>query len=264
MYSPLWKITHYNPSVLCTPPFEKSPIKIHRFCVLPPFEKSPITTHRFYVLPPLKNHPSKDIDFMYSPLWKNHPSKAIGFVYSPLWKSLFMVGAYFGKYDKYSYSHFLWKFLIFSRILKTLFGFPVTVSANESDVTILGDISWVGQNQMPPNMPRCGFKDDDPICLAERSVLQIGSLVAAVVVPVLTVLVSATVAFYCIRKYVPINEDDHNCHLIIFTHWFLDFLSFRYLQDHSDPYWWRILTYEMDFPSAQIGGASSKSLVRSE
>ena len=40
MYSPLWKITHQNPSVLCTPPFEKSPIK----------------AHRFYVLPPLKNH----------------------------------------------------------------------------------------------------------------------------------------------------------------------------------------------------------------
>ena len=24
MYSPLWKITHHNPSVLCTPPFEKA------------------------------------------------------------------------------------------------------------------------------------------------------------------------------------------------------------------------------------------------
>ena len=86
MYSPLWNITHQSPSVLCTPPFEKSLIKSHRFCVLPP----------------LKNHPSKSPGFMYSPLWiithhtpsvlctppplKNHPSKAIGFVYSPLWK----------------------------------------------------------------------------------------------------------------------------------------------------------------------------------
>ena len=34
VYSPLLKITHQNPSVLCTPPFEKSPIKTHRFCVL--------------------------------------------------------------------------------------------------------------------------------------------------------------------------------------------------------------------------------------
>ena len=82
--------THEKPSVLCTPPFEKSPITTHRFHVLPPlknhpslpigfmysplwkithhypsvlctppFEKSPITTHRFCVLPPLKNHPSK-------------------------------------------------------------------------------------------------------------------------------------------------------------------------------------------------------------
>ena len=54
MYSPLWKITHQTPSVSCTPPFEKSPIK----------------AHRFYVLPPLKNRPSKAIGFVYSPLGK--------------------------------------------------------------------------------------------------------------------------------------------------------------------------------------------------
>ena len=101
MYSPLWKITHQDPSVLCTLPFEKSPIKSHRFCVLPPlknhsskaigfvysslwkithqdpsvlctspFEKSPIKSHRFCVLFPLKNHSSKAIGFVYSPLWK--------------------------------------------------------------------------------------------------------------------------------------------------------------------------------------------------
>ena len=46
------KKTFQKPSVLCTPPFEKSPIKPHRFCVLPP----------------LKNHPSNPISFMYSPL----------------------------------------------------------------------------------------------------------------------------------------------------------------------------------------------------
>ena len=54
VYSPLWKITHQNPLVLCTPPFENSPIKARWFCVLPP----------------LKNHPSEPIGFMYSPLWK--------------------------------------------------------------------------------------------------------------------------------------------------------------------------------------------------
>ena len=103
MYSPLWKITHQTPSVLCTLPFEKSPIKTHRFLCTPPFGKSPTKPHRFYVLSPLKNHPSKPIGFMYSPLWKithqtpsvlctpppplkNHPSKLIGFAYSPLWK----------------------------------------------------------------------------------------------------------------------------------------------------------------------------------
>ena len=36
VYSPLWKITYRNTSVLCTPPCEKSPIETHRFCVLPP------------------------------------------------------------------------------------------------------------------------------------------------------------------------------------------------------------------------------------
>ena len=54
VYSPLWKITHHDSSVLCTPPFEKSPITIHRFCVLPA----------------LKNPPSQSIGFVYSPLWK--------------------------------------------------------------------------------------------------------------------------------------------------------------------------------------------------
>ena len=38
VYSPLWKIIHQKPSVLCTPPFEKSLIKSHRFCVLPPLK----------------------------------------------------------------------------------------------------------------------------------------------------------------------------------------------------------------------------------
>ena len=54
IFKTLWRITHQNPSVSCTPPFEESPIKPHRFCVLPP----------------LKNHPSKLIGFVHSPLWK--------------------------------------------------------------------------------------------------------------------------------------------------------------------------------------------------
>ena len=90
------KKTFQNPSVLCTPSFEKSLIPTHQFCVLPP----------------LKYHPSQPIGFVYSPLWKITHQKPIGFVYSPLWKithqkpsvsctppfekSLFLVGAYFG------------------------------------------------------------------------------------------------------------------------------------------------------------------------
>ena len=73
MYSPLWRITHQNPSVLCTSPLWKITHQTPLVSCTPPFEESPIKTHRFCILPPLKNH----------------PSKAIGFVYSPLGKSLF-------------------------------------------------------------------------------------------------------------------------------------------------------------------------------
>ena len=69
-----------KPSVLCTPPFEKSPIKSHRFCVLPS----------------LKNHPSKAIGFVYSPLWKIIHQKPSVLCTPPFEKSLFLVGAYFG------------------------------------------------------------------------------------------------------------------------------------------------------------------------
>ena len=51
---PWWLIHVHKPSVLCTPPFEKSLIRTHRFCVLPPLKTSLIRTHRFCVLPPLK------------------------------------------------------------------------------------------------------------------------------------------------------------------------------------------------------------------
>ena len=103
-----------NPSVSCTPPFEKSPINSHRFCVLPPlknhpstaigfvysplwkithqqpsvlctppFEKSPIKSHRFRVLPPLKNYPIKSHRFRVLPPLKNHW----------FWWALFLGGA---------------------------------------------------------------------------------------------------------------------------------------------------------------------------
>ena len=63
-----------NPSVLCTPPFEKSPIKSHRFCVLPPVKISePIKPYRFCVLPPLKiSEPIKSHRFCVLPPLKNH------------------------------------------------------------------------------------------------------------------------------------------------------------------------------------------------
>ena len=49
MYSPLWKITHQSPSVLCTPPFEKSPITTHQFCVLPPLKNQSSFTKSVHV-----------------------------------------------------------------------------------------------------------------------------------------------------------------------------------------------------------------------
>ena len=64
------KKTFRNTSVLCTPPFENSLIKSHRFCVLPP----------------LKNHSSKAIGFVYSPLWKLTHQKPSVLCTPPLWK----------------------------------------------------------------------------------------------------------------------------------------------------------------------------------
>ena len=67
VYSPLWKITHQKPWVLCTSPL-------------------------------WKHHPSKPIGFVYSPLWKiTHQSPSV-LCSPPFEKSLFLVGAYFGKY----------------------------------------------------------------------------------------------------------------------------------------------------------------------
>ena len=80
----------------------------------PPFEKSPTKAHRFHVLPPLKNHPSKVIGFVYSPLWKiTHQSPSVSCT-PPFEKSLFWVGAYFGvgvylgKYGNTYVGHFFW------------------------------------------------------------------------------------------------------------------------------------------------------------
>ena len=67
VYSPLWKITHQDTSVLCTPPF-------------------------------VKNHPSEAIGFVYSPLWKISHQKPSVLCTPPCEKLLFLVGAWFGKY----------------------------------------------------------------------------------------------------------------------------------------------------------------------
>ena len=69
-----------SPLISCTPPFEKSPIK----------------SHRFRALPPLKNHSSKAIGFMYSPLWKIIHQKPLVLCTPPFEKWLYLVGAYFG------------------------------------------------------------------------------------------------------------------------------------------------------------------------
>ena len=97
--------THQTPSVLCTPPSGKSPIKSDWFCVLPPLKNHPSKPHRFCVLPPLENHPSKAIGFVYSPLWKithqpiktHQVSKSHCFGGCLIW---FGVGVYFGKYGE--------------------------------------------------------------------------------------------------------------------------------------------------------------------
>ena len=64
MYSPLWKITHQNPLVSCTSPFE--------------------------------NHSPESIGFVYYPLWKITHQKPSVLCTPPFENSLFLVGAYFG------------------------------------------------------------------------------------------------------------------------------------------------------------------------
>ena len=49
--------------------------------VYSPFEKSPIKAHRFCVLPPLKNHPSKPIGFVYSPLFVKCTRRTVDFYF---------------------------------------------------------------------------------------------------------------------------------------------------------------------------------------
>ena len=72
--------TNQSPSVSCTPPFEKSPTKTHRFYVLPPLK---ITDQKPSVLctPPFEKSPIKSPSVLCTP---------------PFEKSLFLVGAYFG------------------------------------------------------------------------------------------------------------------------------------------------------------------------
>ena len=70
------------PSVLCTPPFEKSSIQSHRFCVLPPLEKSPTRTPSVLCTPPFEKSPTRTPSVLCTP---------------PFEKSLFLVGAYFGE-----------------------------------------------------------------------------------------------------------------------------------------------------------------------
>ncbi|OQV12409.1 Atrial natriuretic peptide receptor 1 [Hypsibius exemplaris] len=118
----------------------------------------------------------------------------------------------------------------------TLLGFQGAINMSRSAVSVLGKIDWLGANHLPPNMPRCGFKGQDPVCVAERSAWRAGTLVAAIGVPVAAICLSALAVFICVRKY---------------------------LKHHSDPFWWRILSFEMDFPADKLGGMSSKSLNKS-
>ena len=84
VYSPLWKITHQSPSVLCTPPFE--------------------------------NHPSKPIGFVYTPLWKITLQNPSVLCTPPCEKSLFLVGDYYGLGVYFGkYGILLWPTVLTSR-----------------------------------------------------------------------------------------------------------------------------------------------------
>ncbi|XP_055346208.1 atrial natriuretic peptide receptor 1-like [Paramacrobiotus metropolitanus] len=86
-------------------------------------------------------------------------------------------------------------------------------------LTVVGAFSFVGHPKLPPNEPRCGFRDDNPICIAERSALPKGTIESSVSVPLLVFFGAALGVAYAIR---------------------------RSLQDDSDPFWWRIILADID------------------
>ena len=70
-------------------PFEESPIKIRRFCVLPPLKNHPSKTYRFLCTPPFEKSSIKIRRFCVLPPLKNHYF---------WWALISGVGVYFGKY----------------------------------------------------------------------------------------------------------------------------------------------------------------------
>lgn len=74
--------------------------------------------------------------------------------------------------------------------------FPVRTT----DVVLVGSLKFVDRDDLPDNEPRCGFKDDNPICIAERSAMPAGGLESAVIIPLFSVLAIAAGIAYAVRK----------------------------------------------------------------
>ncbi|XP_055352763.1 atrial natriuretic peptide receptor 1-like isoform X2 [Paramacrobiotus metropolitanus] len=113
------------------------------------------------------------------------------------------------------------------------YGIMVQIDAS-AHLTVVGAFTFVGQPGLPPNEPRCGFKDDNPVCIAERSALPKGTIEAAVSVPLIVFFALVAGAAYVLK---------------------------RALSDDSDPFWWRIILADIDIATATT--TSYRSSMRS-
>ncbi|GAU88414.1 hypothetical protein RvY_01120-2 [Ramazzottius varieornatus] len=116
------------------------------------------------------------------------------------------------------------------------YGTLITFPAKTKSIRVLGRIEWGGSDVLPPNTPRCGFNGDSQVCLQEAAAMKTGGLIASVVTPVVLLFAVTFVAVFVVK---------------------------RFFDGQSDPYWWRIFTFELDFPAQKHPAVSSKSLTKS-
>ncbi|XP_055352797.1 atrial natriuretic peptide receptor 1-like [Paramacrobiotus metropolitanus] len=108
--------------------------------------------------------------------------------------------------------------------------FPVRTT----DVVPTGAMTFVDSDSLPPNEPRCGFRNDNPVCIAERqSHLPPGATEAAAIVPTIVIIAAIVGGAYAVKKI---------------------------FYDLADPFWWRIILQDIEI---RTNTTTARSLARS-